>query len=233
MSKKSLNLDEYDKLIDTFAGQLWLLRELWMGIQGLREQLTLHPDVLSEYATFWGWVYRGWVHDLYAGIFRLVDESNGVESLVKLLKKESEHKPDIANKEVQENLVKEEREIIKTIKSNPTVIRIKKYRHEIMAHLSSQMALDETYSAEFYSKNITPNEIESLLNSLGEFLKKAARRGTFQPSTLPRTPIKSEVRKIFDKLAQDSNLAVNCAREENAPTGYAGTSNPCRDLPHE
>ncbi len=209
MSKKNISIEEYDKLIDKFAQELWLLRELWVGIKELRKQLRSHPTLRSDYGTFWEWAYRGLIHELYNGIFRFIDESNGVVSLMKLLKKEPKFKPEVANKELLADIIKEERDIIKIIENNQTAIKIKKYRHEILAHLNSQMVLDELYSAEFrLQNNLSENEIESLLNSFGEFLKKAARRGTFQPCTLPVTPFKSELRKMFSKLAQDSNDAT-------------------------
>jgi hypothetical protein len=206
MSKKTLNAEEYDRLIDTFAQKLWLIHELWLGIQELREQLKEERTVNSEYPIFWSWVYRSLVHELYNSLCLLIiDKSAEVESLVKLLGKRAADKPKIANEQWAEKLVVLEKDLVREIENHPVLEKIKKYRDNVMCHLNSRLIFDDEFLKEFYEKNNpNPDEIESLLSSVGRILKKAAIRASFSPSTLPNTAIKSEIKKLFSILSQKS-----------------------------
>ena len=204
MAKKSLNSKDYDKLINTFAEKLWLVRELWLGIKEMKKQSQELPAVISQYPTFFACVYRSLVHDLYNGIFRLLDETKEAESLLKLLKKLSKNKPEIQNQEWLKELVVLEKELVRMLENDPTIKKITEYRHNVICHQNSQLIFDAKHSEEFYKKNNpSTNEIEVLLDSFGEILKKAALRASFSPLTSPETPIRSEIGEVFNKLAND------------------------------
>jgi hypothetical protein len=215
MSKKTLNAEEYDRLIDTFAQKLWLTHELWLGIREFREQLKEQKSVNSAYPVFWSWVYRSLVHELYNSLCALmVDKSAEVESLVKLLGKRAGDKPKIANEQWAEKLVILEKDLVREIENHPVLEKIKKYRNNVMCHHNFRLIFDSEFLKEFYEKNNpSPHEIESLLNSVGGILKKAAMRASFSPLTLPNTPIRSEIKRLFSILSQECETAQNLGAE--------------------
>ena len=125
MTKKYLSQQNYDHLIDSFAQQLWFIRERWVGIKALRTANHSYFDTTwTLYHRFFDSVYRTFIHDFYIGICRLtIDDSKEVESMVKLLKKQSSHKPAVGSRTKQLNL--EDKELLKQILNNPTLIKIK------------------------------------------------------------------------------------------------------------
>ena len=72
LSKTQLSQKDYDKLIDAFAQQLWLLRERWIGIKALRDVNKRFFSAWTKHHRFFDSVYRSFVCDFYVGICRLV-----------------------------------------------------------------------------------------------------------------------------------------------------------------
>ncbi|MDB6082092.1 MAG: hypothetical protein JWO53_1364 [Chlamydiia bacterium] len=72
MAKNQLSQQDYDHLIDSFAQQLWFLRERWEGIKALRTgNQGFFTSVWTPHHRFFDSVYRSFVYDFYVGICRL------------------------------------------------------------------------------------------------------------------------------------------------------------------
>lgn len=85
MAKTRLSQEDYDKLIDVFAQELWFLRERWEGIKAIRYCNKHSFSTWKIYHRFFNSVYRSFVYDFYTSTCRLVsDEAKEVESMIKL-----------------------------------------------------------------------------------------------------------------------------------------------------
>jgi HEPN superfamily AbiU2-like protein len=220
MAKNQLSQQDYDHLIDSFAQQLWFLRERWEGIKALRAgNQRFFTSVWTSYHRFLDSAYRSFVYDFYVGICRLViDDNKDVESISKLLKKSGIKKPEIADKKRADQLTFEENELFSLIKNNITIKKIKNQRDYLLAHQNSNLLFDKESADQFRNENNpspneidllmdtvdepSPNEIDLLMDTVDEVLTKMARRASFYPSTTPNTSIKREIEEIFFNLKQ-------------------------------
>lgn len=206
MSKKPLNLQDYDHLIEMFAQELWLLRELWLGIEEIRRQFNDKPNVFKQFPRFFDWNYRSKVHELYTRIYKLIDKNGDVESLLKLLNLNSKFKPKIGGKQDKFNNL--ELEFSNKLETLEAVIKLKKYRNNILTHRNSLLIFNKQKETEFRKvNNIQPNEIEELFDFLEVILKILSKRGTFHPLVLPQTNIREEIKEIFIRLDTPSDAA--------------------------
>ncbi|MBS0625885.1 MAG: hypothetical protein JSS32_07540 [Verrucomicrobia bacterium] len=208
MPKYQLSLDDYNKLINAFAQDLWLLRERWRGIKALRDVNKNHFSVWKKYHRFFDSVYRSFVYDFYVGICRLaIDDTKGVESMLKLLKKPAKNKPTIEDKQQADQLLLEEALLIQKIKKNQTLKKIEEQRNNFLAHKNSNLLFNDEFSSQFREENNpSSQEIDSLMNFLDVVLTKMAVRGSFIPLTVPTTSIRSEIEEIFSFLDKESKV---------------------------
>ncbi len=206
MSRVALSRESYDKLIDAFAQQLWFLRERWAGIKALRNVNQRHFSVWAKYHRFFDSVYRSFVYDFYIGICRLVvDDTKGVESMLKLLKKSAANKPEVTDKKQNDRLILEEIQLVGQIKNNPTLNKIKDQRDYLLAHRNSNLLFDEGLADQFHKQNNpSSNEIDILMNStLDSILTKMACRASFCPLTCPDTSIRREIEEVFSIIDKE------------------------------
>ncbi len=195
MSK--ISQKDYDKLIDAFAQQLWFLRERWEGIKALRDVNKRFTSTWSKYHRFMNSTYRSFVYDFYVGICRLVvDDTKGVESMIRLLKKPPENKSVMTDKKRDK--------LINKIKNNTTIKKIKNQRDFLLAHQNSNLLFDEEFISQFRKlNNPSPDEIELLMNILDDILTQMACLASFYPKTTPDTPIKREIEEVFSILDKE------------------------------
>lgn len=205
MSKKQLSQSDYDHLIGRFAQQLWFLRERWKGIMGLRDVNKGFLSIWAKYRQFFDSVYRSFVYDFYVGICRLViDDTKGVESMIKLLKKKLENKPKMTDEARSRVLVLKEMQLIAQIKENRTIQKIKNQRDCFLAHQNSDLLFDEEGAGRFRKENNpSPEEIDLLMHTLDEILTQMASRASFYPLTAPNTSIRREIEEIFAILDKE------------------------------
>lgn len=199
MSKTPPLQEDYDKLIETFAQQLWFLRERWEGIKALRDVNKSFFSVWIAYPRFFESVYRSFVYDFYIGVCRLVlDDTKRVESMMKLLKKPQKSKPEITDKTRAHQFALKEIQLIAQIKSNATLQKIKNQRDFLLAHQNSNLLFDETEAGLFRQRNNpSPEEVDLLMHDLDEMLTQMASCASFYPRTTPDMSIKHDIKEIF------------------------------------
>lgn len=202
MNKSKLSQKEYDHLIDSFAQQLWFLRERWEGIKILLKYNKKNFPIWQKYHRFFESVYRSFVYDFYIGIFRLVlDKNKQVESMIKVLKMNTEKKPKINDNKRAEEIFIKEQQLAQQIEDHPTLKKILNHRNYLLAHQNSNFLFNNDQAERFRSiNNPSQDEIEGLIAMLDDILKKMSIRGTFCPITSPDTSITNELEEIFQNL---------------------------------
>jgi|GEM_PF-4241987 len=202
MAKTQLSQEDYDKLIDAFALELWFLRERWEGIKALRHCNQNSFPTWKIYHRFFDSIYRSFVYDFYTSICRLVsDETKEVESMIKLLKKAEKNKPEVVDKKRNSQLVVAEKKLTELLNKNPTMKKIKNQRDNLLAHRNSKLLFDEKANEDFRKQNNpSPEEIETLLGIFHEVLTGMATRATFYPLTDPDVSIKQQIKDVFSAL---------------------------------
>ena len=211
MTKQQLSQEDYDKLIDAFAQQLCFLRERWKGIKALRDVNKNHFSVWKKYHRFFDSVYRSFVYDFYVGIYRFViDDTKGVESMLKLLKKPAKNKPVIVDKYQSDQLILEETLLLQKLKENQTLKKIEEQRNNLLAHQNSDLLFGGEFLSQFRGKNNpSPKEIDLLMDFLNSALVKIAVRGSFIPLTAPNTSIGREIEEIFSFLNRELSECIS------------------------
>jgi hypothetical protein len=92
------------------------------------------------------------------------------------------------------------------IKQNKNIDKVKNYRNKKLGHKNKQLVLDDLLETRFRkANNLDIEDIESSIHLLADALKKISERAGFHILTIPITPIRSEIRDLFDRLSQDKS----------------------------
>ncbi|MBX9922485.1 MAG: hypothetical protein K2Y01_00100 [Rhabdochlamydiaceae bacterium] len=190
-------LTDYEKLIDSLGREIAVLYEICGGLRELVDQTKSYPEQYEKFKTFFYITYRSWYHEVYHGVSRLIDTSKGAVSLIKLLKTEEKDKP-TGRRELQ----KIEKELSKRIEENEIAKKMKNFRDKKLGHKNKQLVLNAVLANQFFEENqLNLDDVEALLHVLGDALKKASERSSFRILTLPVTPIRAEIRNLFEHLS--------------------------------
>jgi hypothetical protein len=189
------NLNDYEKLIDELGREIASLYEICGAIKELMQQTDENSETYKQFGTFFYMFYRLCYYEIYHGIARLLDETKGVLSIIKLF--QLKDKP-IANAE----LAAMEKEFADKLKKNEIAKKVKEFRNKKLGHKNKRLILDNALENNFRKDNkIEIDDIEALLHLIGTAIQLASERAGFHILTLPETSIRMEISNIFELLS--------------------------------
>ena len=193
MLNNANKLSSYEKIIDALAQEIARLYEVCGALDEIVKQTNDHPEIYKRFGRFFYTSYLHNYHELYYGISRLVDDTKGVISIIKLLQMKDEDKP-----AGRIEFAKIEKELVNRIKKNKNLKKIKDFKNNKLGHKNKWLVLDELAEIEFRENNkLSIEDMESLLHFLSDILKKVSERVGFHVLTIPITPIRLEISTLF------------------------------------
>lgn len=187
---------KYEKQIDALGKEIY---RVWEQIYIIQELINQSHDNLPAYAEFHSFffeIYRLSHNEIIYGINRLIDNSGGSLSVIKMLKWINNHDDVKANKG---------KEVLESLTSHKSYDKMRTLRDKLgRAHLDGEYGIDEKKAADLHESSAGPlNDTIEYLKLLTEALEILAERLDIPFKFLPPIPTVSPVmRKLFEKISQ-------------------------------
>lgn len=179
--------DAYKKQLETLELELASLFEVFGGLIELIQQIEIYPNIYQKFGSFLGWIYKTFYHELYHGIYRLIDETKGVLSITRLLR-------DVKAQE----LVKA---VLEDICNNKISKKVKKFREDKLGHTNKELILNSAKLNKFREETtLELYDMEELLYSSASALEKLSAQIRVPIYIFTPTPIRVQIADLFERL---------------------------------